>query len=150
MDINTRIKDLEEELEHLKNIRHNQGMEGAAKAFVEKLKARATEAELKFMDIAQKKGLKLEFQHKINIYDKNGRIKQFFIVDFCDPIYKICFEVDGEYHNTPEQKKKDYMRSRILAKAGYKVYRITNEEVLSGKSTQLILSVYSKKFNKNL
>lgn len=144
MDINKQIKELEERIKVLKDIQHNQGMEGVAKGFVKKLKEKATPAELKFQDIAIKKGLNLEFQHKINIYDKDGRIKRFYIVDFCDIAHKIVFEIDGGYHTSKKQKHFDYIRTKTLNKLGYKVFRISNEDVYAGKSTSLILSAYPK------
>lgn len=41
-------------------------------------------------------------------------------------------EVDGGYHNIPEQQIKDQVRTEEIVKAtGYKVVRFTNEQVLS-------------------
>lgn len=142
MDIDKQIRELEAQLKHLKNIRHNMGMNGAAEGFIRNLKDSATDAELKFMEIARAKKIKLEFQYKIDVYDRDGRIKQFFIVDFCDVIHRIVFEVDGEYHNTKEQQKKDWMRTKILNRLGYRVFRISNSDVFAGKSTSLLYSAH--------
>ena len=144
MDINEQIQELEAKLKHLKNIRHNIGVNGAAKGFVRNLRDKATDAELKFLNIAKAKKIKLEFQHKIDIYDNDGRIRQFFIVDFCDIVNKVVFEVDGDYHNTKEQKKKDWMRTKALNKLGYRVFRISNSDVFSGKTTSLLYSAYPR------
>ena len=50
-------------------------------------------------------------------------------------LYKKC---------TPEQKKKDWLRTRDLAKAGYKVFRISNEDVVNGKTTSFLVNAYKK------
>ena len=141
MNINRRIEELQEELELLKDIQHNAGMEGVAKEFNKELKERATEAELKFKEIAKLKKLNLRFQYKINIIAKR-RIKRFYFADFCDTKNKLIFEVDGEYHNTEEQQKKDKRRTKDFCKLGYKIFRISNEDVLSGKTTMFLINAY--------
>ena len=143
MNYNKRLKELQEEIEEIKDIQHNQGMNAAAKPFQQELKERATSAELKFMHIAKLKGLHLKFQYKINIMCKNGRrIKRFYFADFCDILHKLIFEIDGEYHNDCEQQKKDLQRTRDLCKEGYKVFRITNAEVFSGRTTEFLYKAY--------
>ena len=53
-----------------------------------------------------------------------------FIADFiCLPAHLIV-EVDGRYHQLPEQQVDDEMRTRWLNGQGYKVIRFTNEQVL--------------------
>ena len=42
---------------------------------------------------------------------------------------KVLIEVDGKYHNTPEQKEKDKRRSKILRSYGFKIIRCTNYQV---------------------
>ena len=135
------IKDLEAEIKGLKRKQHNKAMDNIAKEFQRKLYENMTPAELKFKHIAELKGIKLECQYRINIKYKK-EIKRFYIVDFCDTINKIVFEVDGEYHNTLEQQKKDYYRTKDLQHLGYRVYRITNEQVYKGLSTALLYKVY--------
>lgn len=52
-----------------------------------------------------------------------------YIVDFiCLPI-RLVIEVDGGYHNTPEQQTEDQWRTEFLESHGYRVLRIKNEEV---------------------
>lgn len=141
MDYNKRLKELQEEIDTIRDIQHNAGMKGIAKELKRKLEERATPAELKFAEIAKKKGLKLKFQHKINIVKKR-RVEKFYFADFCDVKNKLIFEIDGGYHNTEMQKKKDLKRTRDLCKAGYKVCRITNEDVLNGKTTNFLVNTY--------
>lgn len=135
------IKSLEAEIRAIKRKQHNKAMNSIAKDFQRKLYNNMTPAELKFKHIAELKGLKLECQYKIDIKHKK-EIKKFYIVDFCDTINKIVFEVDGEYHNTKEQRTKDYYRTKDLESLGYKVYRITNEEVYQGLTTALLYKAY--------
>lgn len=142
MGIDKKIRELEAKLRRLKNKRHNQGVDHNANKFVKELKKNATKAELKFKSIAEAKHIKLEFQYRINVYESYGRIKQFFIVDFCDVANKVIFEIDGEYHSTPEQKKKDWIRTKALNRLGYRVFRITNSDVFAGKSTSMLYAAY--------
>jgi len=71
------------------------------------------------------KGKKLEAkfrqQHLIDDY----------IVDFVCLSKKLIIEVDGDYHNTPEQIVKDNERTEVLESLGYKLIRFTNKEVLT-------------------
>ena len=60
------------------------------------------------------------------------------IVDFVCLSKKLVIEVDGGYHNTPEQKQYDEARTQVLNLHGYKVIRFTNEEVL--KNIDLVLA----------
>lgn len=119
-------------------------MNSVANYYVEKLKKNATKAELKFYEIVSRKKLNLKFQYRIDILDANARIKQFFIVDFCDVKNKIIFEIDGDYHNSPEQIKKDLYRTKLLNKLGYRVFRVSNADVFVGKTTQLLYAAYLK------
>ncbi len=54
-----------------------------------------------------------------------------FIIDFAFLNEKLLIEVDGEYHNDPEQKKYDDSRTEYLQSLGYKVIRFTNDEVIN-------------------
>lgn len=52
------------------------------------------------------------------------------VVDFVTIGKKLIIEVDGGYHNEPEQQEADKVRTELLEYLGYKVIRFTNEEVL--------------------
>ena len=65
-------------------------------------------------------GFKFRRQHPIND----------FIADFICLEAKLIIEVDGAYHNEPQQQVNDRVRTDILSDMGYKVIRFTNEEVL--------------------
>lgn len=67
----------------------------------------------------QLKGYKFRRQHPIGL----------FIVDFYCHRLKLILEIDGEYHNLPEQIKKDSERTQILESSGLQLIRFTNKEV---------------------
>lgn len=145
MDYNKRIKELEAEIRALKVQQHNAGMEGVAKSFQKDIHLTETAAEDKFYEIALKKKLKLKRQHRINIIRKEDNyIEKFYFVDFCDITHKIVFEVDGGYHFEKEQMKKDKQKDKNLRRMGYKVFRITNAQIIKGKTTQFLIECYKK------
>lgn len=67
----------------------------------------------------QLKGLKFRRQHPIGLY----------IADFYCHKLKLIIEVDGEYHNLPEQIEKDKERTQILESNGLQLIRFTNNEI---------------------
>lgn len=94
-----------------------------ANEFREQLIKNQTDSEKRFKIYLQQLGIKYDFQ-KIIFYQKS-----FYIVDFYIPSKKVVFEIDGGYHNTKDQREKDYKRTEILRNFGIKeVYRFTNEE----------------------
>lgn len=139
----SRIRELEAEIQMIKDEMHNSGMNGAAKPIQEKLLENMTSAELKFQHIAKLKGLNLKPQYKINIFNKDkSRIEKFYFADFCDIKNKLIFEIDGDYHFTEEQQNKDLKRTKDLVKAGYKVFRLTNDDVFDGKTSSFLYKAY--------
>jgi len=71
--------------------------------------------------LKNKIGYKFRRQHPIHIY----------IVDFYCHQLKLVIEVDGEYHNTPEQKEKDDERTGILQFQDLEIIRFTNQQVFN-------------------
>lgn len=67
----------------------------------------------------QLKGYKFRRQHPFGL----------FIADFYCHQLKLIIEIDGEYHNLPEQIEKDLERTQILESNGLQLIRFTNEEV---------------------
>ena len=61
---------------------------------------------------------------------RRQHIIDMFMVDFVCLSKKLIVEIDGGYHNSPEQKEADTMRTQILNELGYKVIRFKNEEVI--------------------
>lgn len=90
------------------------------------MKSKPTEAELVLMAELRKGKIKFVFQ--------KGFISGDFycIVDFYLPKpHKLVIEVDGGYHATPEQKRKDWARDKYLTGRGLRVVRFTNQQVLN-------------------
>jgi very-short-patch-repair endonuclease len=65
-------------------------------------------------------GVRFKRQHPIDI----------FIVDFYCHKYKLVIEVDGEIHNSPENKEYDDGRAFEMERYGIKIIRFSNREVL--------------------
>ncbi|MDP4240400.1 MAG: endonuclease domain-containing protein [Bacteroidota bacterium] len=75
------------------------------------------------------------WNHLSAIQFKNIRFKRqhpilYFIADFYCHRAKLIIEVDGGYHDIPEQYKYDQARESELEELGLKVIRFTNEQVL--------------------
>ena len=66
-------------------------------------------------------GVKFRRQHAINN----------FIVDFLSTDHQLIIEVDGDVHAERSQAEYDAGRSYELEKAGYRVLRFSNEQVLN-------------------
>jgi very-short-patch-repair endonuclease len=52
-------------------------------------------------------------------------------VDFYCPAARLVVEVDGGYHTEPVRKRADARRDSRLAKAGYRVVRVSADLVLA-------------------
>ena len=89
-----------------------------------KLRNNQTEAELYLWDNLQR----LTY---LNIRFKRQHPVLYFIADFYCHKAKIIIEVDGGYHDIPEQYLYDRNRENALNELGLKVVRFTNEEVLN-------------------
>ncbi|GGS29855.1 endonuclease domain-containing protein [Deinococcus knuensis] len=53
-----------------------------------------------------------------------------FILDFYAPSARLCVEVDGASHDSPDAVAYDTERSWVLAGAGIQVLRVQNAEVM--------------------
>jgi len=58
----------------------------------------------------------------------------------------MVIEVDGDYHNDPQQQQEDQWRTEYLECKGYKVIRFTNEEVNS--DVKGVISKIKEELNK--
>ena len=88
-----------------------------------KLRDNQTEAELFLLSqLANFKYLNVRFKRQHPIL--------YFIADFYCHKAKLIIEVDGGYHNIPEQFRYDKERDQELEDLGLKVIRFTNEQVL--------------------
>lgn len=82
-----------------------------------------TEAESVLWDMLKKNNLGLHFRRQHVILD--------YIVDFICLEKGLVIELDGGYHNNPEQAEYDKQRTSHLKKLGYTELRFTNEELLT-------------------
>ena len=88
-----------------------------------KLRDNQTEAEIflwNHLSLIHQSGIRFKRQHPI----------LYFIADFYCHKAKLIIEIDGGYHNVPEQYEYDKNRDAELDKLGLKVIRFTNEHVL--------------------
>ena len=92
------------------------------KRYADENRKNPTEAEAVLWDVLKGNGLDVKFRRQHIIED--------FIVDFYCNEKKLTIELDGGYHNVPEQMKSDAERSARLKELGYTEIRFTNEQVL--------------------
>lgn len=131
----------------MKSIERNRWFVNKANAFREELLHNATRAE----KIVLSKLLKSEYapyvQFQFPLYitwEDSWNIKKFYIVDFFILSLNTVIEVDGGYHDTPEQRKKDKIKTRELRKEGYNVIRIRNEQVYQDPMCRFLFSLLSR------
>jgi very-short-patch-repair endonuclease len=88
---------------------------------LKKLRSNPTVAELQIKKILDH--LKVKYIFQKGFISGNAYV----IVDFYLPKpYKICIEVDGEYHSYGQQVQKDKWKDNYLKDRGFKVVRIKN------------------------
>ena len=86
------------------------------------LRVRSTEAENLLWEHLKNKqldGRKFRRQHSIGC----------FILDFYCPTEKLCIELDGQHHYTPNGKFRDFEKTSYLENFGIKVIRFENRLV---------------------
>ena len=62
-----------------------------------------------------------------------------FIADFVCLSHKLIIEVDGKYHQLPNQKISDRERMDWLENKGFKILRFSNEQIIS--DTDRVLTI---------
>ena len=112
-----------------------------AYSIVSSRKKGATPAELKFMEVAERKSLNLDFRYPIFV-TTNGLTVKFHIVDFCDVKRKIVFEVGNVSLDSPRQKSLHKAKISDIKRAGYAIFRITDEDIMSGLTTSFLYKAY--------
>ena len=88
----------------------------------ESMRKNPTEAESAMWEMLRGKNLDAKFRRQHIIGD--------YIVDFVCLKVQLIVEIDGGYHNEPEQMELDRQRTNFLESKGFSVLRFTNEEVL--------------------
>ena len=92
------------------------------KELQQKNKKKSTQAETILWECLRTKKLGYKFRRQ-HIIDE-------FIVDFICLEKRLVIEVDGGYHDNPEQKEADKLRTDILNELRFRVIRFTNEEII--------------------
>ena len=88
-----------------------------------KLISNQTDSEKEFYDVLETLDIKFDKQKPFVI---NNRV---FFADAVFEKTKIIIEIDGIYHNSKEMKSKDRNRTQYLNGIGYKIIRLTNDEI---------------------
>ena len=96
-------------------------MYGLLKRYAQQNRNNPTEAESLLGEYLKADSLGVTFkrQHIIGLY----------IADFICLRHRLIVELDGKYHQLPEQQTSDAERTAWLEKKGYRVLRFTNEEL---------------------
>ena len=66
-----------------------------------------------------------------------------YIADFACISQKLIIELDGGYHQLPEQKVNDRQRAEWLESKGFRVVRFTNEELF--RNIDKVLEIIKEK-----
>lgn len=115
-----------------------------AEEYAAQNRAKPYRGEAMFQDILDEQEIYMDYQVPIYLTDSSGKIERFYIVDFLDELNNIIIEIDGSFHDTPNQKKLDEMRQKDLCSLGYDVYRITNKDISSGRAWKLLYLIYQR------
>ena len=95
-------------------------------------KVKQTHSEIRYGAILKEMGARHMFRCQQPLFG--------FIIDFYAPKLMLAVEIDGGYHDNPDQAKYDEMRERKLNKQGISILRFTNEEVLSDSKKVMFLT----------
>jgi very-short-patch-repair endonuclease len=52
-----------------------------------------------------------------------------YIADFACVMHRFVVEVDGDTHSTEEERAHDHRRDQYMRSRGWRVFRVTNEDV---------------------
>ena len=87
---------------------------------------------------------KFQFQIPIICNKKHLYIADFIIED------KLVIEVDGKFHNTPDNKKKDNLRTKRLLKEGFLTIRFANSQIATLTKEEIHKIIQAKLTSINL
>ena len=99
------------------------------KRYARENRNRSTEAEEILWELLRAKQLGVPFKRQNIIGD--------YIADFVCLPAKLIVEIDGGYHQLPEQQMSDEQRTEWLQRRGYKVLRFINEEIIADTNNVL-------------
>jgi len=116
--------------EKLKEFLLNQG-----KIFAKELKEKATEWEKILYKIL--KDLNYKFKFQVPVVVPVGKSYKLYILDFLLTDSNLVIEADGKFHNNPENRKKDNLRTKHLQKQGFYILRLSNKQIISFDKSQI-------------
>ena len=99
------------------------------------IKASTTSKKMLYHSLYKAFNKRVQVQHPFLI---NGHL---YYADISIPSLKLIIEVDGGYHNTPEQKEKDRKRDEDFKSIGYTTLRFKNEEVKTKEQRKQIVQM---------
>lgn len=105
-------------------------------------RANPTPSEARFKKFLSKNNIEYKFQVPVRI-EGHGYIID-FVIHSKSLKKDIAVEIDGGYHDDPEQARKDKERENNLKRCGYEIIRLKNEETEKDK----IYDVTFKKMKK--
>ena len=94
-----------------------------------------TPAEKRFSEILVEIGARGHFRDQQALYG--------FILDFYSVFFMLAIEIDGGYHDAPEQRQYDFSRTEKLNRKGISVLRFTNDDVMNNPH-KVMMMVQSK------
>ena len=68
---------------------------------------------------------------KLGVHFRRQHVIGMYIADFVSLKNLLVIEVDGEYHQTPEQQLLDRERTAYLKRKGFRVIRFTNNQIMT-------------------
>ena len=139
----SKVQKKEEYLQKVKT-QSKKRLQETAEKFRSDLIKNQTPSEARLKVILRLMGIKYEFQ-KI-YYTK----KSFYVADFYLTEHDIVIELDGGYHNTQEQKKKDSIRTKELKNDVRAVFRMTNNAVENVELATKLVNEFLEKNKKKL
>jgi very-short-patch-repair endonuclease len=86
-----------------------------------------TEAEIAFKHLLEQNSI--EYQQEVII----GKFRVDFIIN------GEVYEINGGYHNSKKQRKKDKTRATYILKKGYEITEITNKQVFQCQNKEISL-----------
>lgn len=106
-------------------------MDPEMKERARRLRRNQTLSEQRVWALVRKTGY---FYEKYKIKFRRQVVIERFIIDFYCPRLKLAIEVDGGYHDEPEQKRYDEWRQSRLEEHGITFLRVRNEHTLDHES----------------
>lgn len=83
---------------------------------------------------------------KMGVVFKRQHIIGPYIADFCCLTERLVIEVDGGYHQLPDQQESDVQREAWLYEHGFTVLRFSNEEIYN--NIESVLEIINKELQR--